>query len=299
MVTRIGDAAQSFRVTSTLQQTQGRIRDVQTAIASGKAFDRYADMPGSAGLLVRTKAEQAQTAVFITQNEQLLDRLRAADGALGSIGDVAERMRSLLVNRLDAATGASVPLDTEVDAALAEIEARLNLTVAGRYVFAGSRTDTAPVALPVPPPTTADASLYYKGDDVAVTARVAAKVELDHGVTAADDSFALLISALGQARQAHLAKDAGGLESALTDLTAALQGVADLRGQMGAKAARLESITESHRSTALYLGETVSRIESTDIPTAMTRLAQDQANLEAAYITVSRLSSLSLADYLR
>jgi hypothetical protein len=31
----------------------------------------------------------------------------------------------------------------------------------------------------------------------------------------------------------------------------------------------------------------------------MTRLAQDQANLEAAYLTTSRLSQLSLADYLR
>jgi flagellar hook-associated protein 3 FlgL len=299
MVTRVGDAAQSFRVASTLQQTQGRIRDAQVSIASGKVADRYADIPSSAGLLVRTKSERAQTAAFIAQNEQLLDHLQAADGALGAIGDIAERMRSLLVNRLDAATGASVPLDTEVDAALEEIQARLNLHIDGRYVFAGSRTDTAPVELPSPPITTADASLYYRGDAVAVTARVASNVELDHGVTAADDSFALLISALGQARQAHLAQDGSGLESALTDLTAALEGVAELRGGMGAKAARLESITESHRSSALYLDQTVSRIESTDLPTALSQLAQDQANLEAAYVTVSRLSSLSLAEYLR
>lgn len=299
MVGRVGDTAQTYRVSQALQQMQGRLRDVQTAIASGKAADRYADMPGNAGLLLRAQDERAQSTAFVAQNERLLDRLQASDGALGSIGNVAERMRSLLVNRLDAATGGSVPLDTEVTSALEEIEARLNLKVEGRHVFAGSRTDTAPVELPWPPAMAADASLYYNGDDVRVAARVGRDVELDHGVTAADGSFAQLISALGQAYEAHGSNDRAGLESALVDLTAAIDGIASLRGEMGAKAARLESITESHRSTILYLDQTIDRFEATDMPAALSRLAQDQANLEATYMTVSRLSSLSLADYLR
>jgi flagellar hook-associated protein 3 FlgL len=299
MVTRVGDAAQSARIATSLQQTQGRIRDAQTAIASGKAIDRFSDIPGTAGLLLRAKSDRAETTAFIGQNERLLDRMHTVDGTIGAVGDLAERMRALLVNRLDAATGSAVPLDSEIDSALEEVASRLNLRIDGRYVFGGSRTDTAPVVLPSPPATTTDASLYYRGDLVAVTARVASDVELDHGVTAADDGFALLVSALGQARAAHLAQDRAGLESALTDLSAAMDGIAELRGAMGAKAARLEAITESQRSTMLYLDETVSRIEATDIPTALSRLAEDQASLEAAFVTVSRLSQLSLADYLR
>src|SRR5262249_42499131 len=111
--------------------------------------------------------------------------------------------------------------------------------------------------------------------------------------------FAQLISALGQAREAHLTADNAGLESALTDLAAAIEGIADLRGDNGAKAARLGAMTETHRSTLLYLGETIDRLETTDLPKAMSKLAEEQANLEAAYMTVSRLSSLSLADFLR
>lgn len=299
MVGRVGDAAQSYRVGTTLQQMQGRLRDLQTSIATGKMADRYADMPASTGILLRSQSELAQIDAFVSQNEHLLDRLQAADGSLGAIGDLAERMRSLVVNRLDAATGASVPLDTEVESALEEIQARLNLKIDGRYVFAGSRTDTAPVDLPWPPITSSDSSLYYRGDTVSTLSRVAPNAELDHSLTAAEGPFAQLISALGQAREAHLAADNAGLESALADLSAAIDGIADLRGDNGAKAARLESITESHRSTSLYLGETIDRLESTDLPTAMSRLAEEQANLEAAYMTVSRLSSLSLADFLR
>jgi flagellar hook-associated protein 3 FlgL len=299
MVGRVGDAAQSYRVTYALQQMQGRLRDVQTSIASGKLADRYADMPSSAGPLLRAQSERAQSTTFVAQNERLRDRLQASDGALGSIADLAERMRSLVVNRLDAATGTSVPLDTEVESALEEIEARLNLQIEGRYVFGGSRTDSAPVELPWPPVTAADSALYYKGDHVQASARVASNVELAHGVTAAEDAFAQLISALGQAREAHLASHRGGLESALTDLTAAIDGIARLRGEMGAKAARLESITESHRSAILYLDQTIDHLEATDLPAALGRLAQDQASLEATYMTVSRLSTLSLADYIR
>ena len=299
MTTRIGDAAQSARIAATLQQTQGRIRDAQTAIASGKAIDRYSDIPATAGMLIRAKSDRAGMSDFIGRNERLLDRMNTADSAVGAIGDIAERMRSLLVNRLDAATGSAVPLDSEVDAALDQIAAQLNLKIDGRYVFGGSRTDTAPVALPSPPPTTSDPSLYYQGDAVSVTARVAPDVELSHAVTAADDGFATLISALGQAKAAHAAQDQAGLESALTDLSAAIDGIADLRGAMGATSARLEAITESQRSTELYLDETINRIEATDVPTALARLAEDQASLEAAFVTVSRLSNLSLADYLR
>ncbi|HMR31631.1 MAG TPA: flagellin [Geminicoccaceae bacterium] len=299
MVGRVGDAAQSYRTGTTLLQIQGRLRDLQTSIATGKAAGSYADMPSSTAVLLRSQSHRTQLGTFISQNEHLLDRLQAVDGALGAIGAIAERMRSLVVNRLDAATGASVPLDTEVDSALEEIEARLNLQIEGRYVFAGSRTDTAPVDLPSPPITSTDSSLYYQGDAVPTRSRVGPDVELDHSLTAAEGPFAQLISALGQAREAHLAGDNTGLESALTDLAAAIGGIADLRGDNGAKATRLESITETHRSTALYLDDTIDRLESTDLPAAMARLAEEQANLEAAYMTVSSLTKLSLVDFLR
>jgi flagellar hook-associated protein 3 FlgL len=72
-----------------------------------------------------------------------------------------------------------------------------------------------------------------------------------------------------------------------------------LRGQVGATGERLNTITDSQQSTATYLDDIVSRIEDADVPQTMTQLAQDQANLEAAYLTTSRLSQLTLADYLR
>ena len=114
------------------------------------------------------------------------------------------------MQRLDGGLGSDVPLDELVDTMLAEVEAALNTRLDGQYLFAGSRSDAAPVELPAPPPTTADPTLYYRGDAVRLTTRADAGLELAYGVTADAAPFAELIAALGQARAAHLADDRAG-----------------------------------------------------------------------------------------
>ena len=299
MITRVGDSAQSARISGIIQQTQARVRDAQIQVSTGKTASSYASLPDKTGLLLRTQQERALTDDWLQQGAQISDRLQAMEGAMGDISDIAERMRSLLVNRLDDSTGTSVPLVEEADTALGGIADALNLRVDGRYLFGGSRTDVQPVVLPDPPPTSADPSLYYQGDNVVLTARVGAGAELSYGRTAADGSFAQLISAVGEARAAHLSGDKAGLQSALDNLTQAIDGIAQLRGASGAKASHLDSVLENHRSTQLYLDEIVSRIQDTDVPSALTALSADQTNLEASYLTVGRLGALSLASYLR
>lgn len=297
---RVGDAAQSARTLATIQAANARLRAGQTEVATGKAAQRYDEIAPEAGLLLRAKGQRALAETYARQNEQVADRLTAMDGALSSLGGVAERMRTLLVQRLDGSTGALVPIDREGETLLAEAASRLNLRLDERYLFAGSRTDTVPVELPTGAPlTAADPAAYYRGDDLTVSVRADRDVEVPYGVTAADPAFANLLGGLGKAVEAHRAGDRGGLEAALGMMDAAIGQLAELRGELGATGARLEAIAEGQRGTAVYLGEVVSGIEDVDLPTTLTRIAQDQAGLEAAYLTTSRLGQLSLADFLR
>jgi flagellar hook-associated protein 3 FlgL len=291
MIGRIGDAAQSDRLMTALQSTTARLRSGQIAAATGKRATRYDEIARESGLLLRTKDQRALTTGFRQQNEQVVDRLTAMDGALANLRDIAERLRTLLTQRLDAATGDLVPLDREALTLQAEAAAQLNLRLDERYLFAGSRNDTAPVELPAATLTSSDPSLYYHGDRVVQTVRADRDVEVPYGVTADEPAFGGLLAALGMAAQAHLANDRSGLE--------ALNGIAELRGEVGATSTRLQGIAESQSSTVLYLDDIVTRIEDADVPQTLAQLAQDQAALEAAYLTTSRLGQLSLADYLR
>jgi flagellar hook-associated protein 3 FlgL len=299
MAARIGDLAQSQRLTAGLSAIQSRLREAQVAVASGKAATRYDQIADRAGELVRVKDARALTVTLADQNERLGQRLQLIDGALGSVADVAARARTALLQRLDGGMGSDVPLDVLVDTMLAEIQSALNTRQDGQYLFAGSRSDAAPVALPATPATTVDPALYYRGDAVRLTTRADAGLELAYGVTADAAPFAELIAMLGQARAAHLADDRAGLTAAMGGLETALDGVTGLRAGVGIVAERLEAVTESQRTAVLYLDEIVAGIEDTDLAAVLTRLASDQASLEAGYSVTGKLASLSLADYLR
>lgn len=296
---RIGDLAHATRLSAIVQTVQGRIKDTQVAVSTGKEARRYADMAPSVGLLLRSKEQRAAADGFITQNEQIGHRLNAMDGALGNLQSVAERFRNLLVQRLDASTGSSVPLAAEAGQMLDEVAAQLNRKLDDRHLFAGTRTDAPPVVLPTPPPTVSDPTLYYRGDSVKLAVRADEGVELPYGVTADETVFADLIGALGSAQAADPANDRAALEAALSRADRVVEALAAKRGEVATTAGHLESITESQRGSVLYLDRIVSDLEDTDLPAAISRIATDSANLEATYLTISRLNDLSLADYLR
>jgi flagellar hook-associated protein 3 FlgL len=221
------------------------------------------------------------------------------DAALGSVIDIAARARTALIQRVDGGLGDDVPLNTMIDGMLGELEAALNARQDGQYLFAGSRSDNAPVDLPSPPPITADPALYYRGDSVRLTTRADLGLELSYGVTADAAPIAALVASLGQARAAHLVDDDAGLKTAMAGLESALDGLTGLRAGVGMTAERLESVTEGQRTSILYLDEIVSSIEDADLAAVLTRIAVDRTALEAGYAVTGKLASLSLADYLR
>lgn len=299
MLTRIGDLGQNRRLTTTMLELQSRSRVDQQAVASGKAATSYAQIADRAGVLVRANDSRQIKAAFVERNEQLVARMQAADSALDGLVSIAERARNLLVQRLDGATGREVPLAAETEAMLAEVASKLNATFDGSYLFGGSRSGTPPVELPTPPITSADPTLYYQGDEVRASSRIEEGAVLEHGVLASEAPFAHLIAALGLAGSAHAADDQAGLEAALSQVGEALSGIVDVRSRHAVATARVETVAESQQSTILYLDEVIASIEDTDLPEVMARLSRDQANLEAAYLVMGRLNSLSLTDYLR
>lgn len=299
MTARIGDLGQSRVLGTLLLQTQARVREAQVDIASGVRAQRWDEIADRARLLVAARDERAVTEQFLAQNDQVASRIAAMDSALRGIGEIAERLRTVLVAHLGEPGKSAIPLEVEAEQMAQEVAALLNRQLDGRFLFAGSRTAAPPVALPDPLPTTADPTLYYRSDTTEPSVRAARDVELTYGVTAAAAPFAQLFAALGQAHDAHLADDRAGLEQALAHAAAAIEGLAEERGRLAVAGARLESIADGQRGAVLYLDELIHAIAETDLAEAAARLARDQAALEASYLVVARLNQLSLAEYLR
>jgi flagellar hook-associated protein 3 FlgL len=299
MPDRIGDFSHQTRMADLMAAARIRVRDLETDVATGKSIRRYAEIPMEAGTLLRTREQIAGHDNFVEQNERLGNQLQAMDGVLGNVVSIAERLRTLLVQRLNDPTGQEMPLDVEAASMAQEVAAQLNFALDGRYLFSGTRTDQRPVALPATLPTSVDPSLYYQGDRLDRTVWIDGQVELALPARADDPALGGLFAALGTTLAAHVSNDRAALETALGQAEQAVAGVVELRSRVGASAARVEGVTEGQRSTILYLDQTRSAIEDTDVAEAMTRMAQDKVAIEASYLIVSQVSRLSLADYLR
>ena len=176
-----------------------------------------AAIAGETGLLLHARNSQRHAAAFVTTNTTTTDRINTMDTALGNVLDIAERARTLLIQRLDPSLGGDVPLDSEIDSMLQEVAAQLNKRLGDRYLFAGSRTDTAPVELPDTINGPADLADIYRGDDVRLTVRAAEGVEISYGIPASD-AFDLM-NVLAAIKEAHLAGDTAGLQASVDQFT--------------------------------------------------------------------------------
>jgi flagellar hook-associated protein 3 FlgL len=294
---RTGDLAQFTRTMGNMQEVQSRLRYANLQVATGKAAHSYAELGADSGTLMRTETALQRTEMFAEQNDRLTNELNLMDGAIATIEDVAEEFRQALIARRNDATGAAVKLDLEAQGMIDRVVGALNLKVDGRYAFAGSKTDTPPVdagAMGDP----ANAS-YYDGDDIPLRARIDLDAEATYGVTADAAGFRDLLAGLELAIAGHNADDDGQLQQAATLAERAVDGVVAERSELATVTARVESTRAAQAGTALYLQDIVSRIADTDVPATMAQISQDQVSLEASYAIMSRLSRLSLTDYLR
>ncbi|MCK9826141.1 hypothetical protein NOCD_21865, partial [Nocardioides cavernae] len=89
------------------------------------------------------------------------------------------------------------------------------------------------------------------------------------------------------------------LDTSLADISAASDQVSTVQASLGARAARVDLETSRLKDTGVDREATRSALEDTDIPTAVVELQKTMTILSATQASFSKLSSLSLFDYLR
>ena len=124
--------------------------------------------------------------------------------------------------------------------------ADLNVELDGRHLFAGSRTDTAPVVLdPAFSAFGAADDTYYQGDAVELTVRADVDHDLTYGMTADREGFQELIGALRATIEGDGSDDQALLESALDLVNAALPKITGYRSEIGAARRRSSGSTSA------------------------------------------------------
>lgn len=275
------------------------LNKANSVVATGKRILKLSDDPVglTQGLNIKsTLSNIEQMGRNITLGKSWL---AASESALSQVQDVISEAKTLSVQMATGSIDASERRSAAqtVQNLLEELVSLANTEVSGRYVFAGSATDTTPFSLE------SDNSVQYHGDDEAFTV----KIGKDATVAVGSDGQAVF-GTLGQPDDVfgvfHALKtalennDIDGIQSAMNDLDSRFDHVASKISDIGSKMLRMEMKENIFQDLDLTNTERLSRIEDADITEAILDLQAKELAYQAALSSASKVLQMSLLDYM-
>ena len=293
------------RATERMSNIQNRLATTQAQMAESKQILSPSDAPDQAAAIQRLKGEVQRQDSHMRTLDVALRRYTAEETALTASNDIITRMKEL---GLQAANDTLSPDDRKGVAV--ELIALRNQLLSlgntrddtGNYLFSGTRVNTPAFA------EDASGEVVYQGDQTQI--RIPAGEERTVQFTrAGTDVFSRVVREDGESVSFFDALDQmiEGVEDSSSDDIR--QGISDLNQmhhnlslsqvQNGSDQTVVQSQLDVLDETSLRFKSTLSEIEDLDYAAAVTRMNKEMMALEAAMGSFSKISGLSLFDYIR
>ncbi|HEY4135704.1 MAG TPA: flagellin [Alphaproteobacteria bacterium] len=306
-MTRVSDLGQYNQTLSNLRNTQTTIDTLSAQAGTGFKSTTYSGIASGSRQLVSLESALSRNDQYKTNNQTVQLRLQTMEQSTTSLVTLATNFKTLLTNALNNQNVSDLDLSEQTQNMLNEAARQLNAKVGDRYVFSGTKTDTPPVDLndpdfvapPTSYPSTPDTS-YYQGDSTRLSTQAAENYTVNYGATADEPAFEKLVRSLKLASTVTTDPlDRDRLNDALDLVNSAIQDMPNITSRIGAAETALDNVTTGNDDLKVYLNQSVTDITSVNVPETMTRLTSEQTLLQASYMTISTLSQLNLASYLR
>jgi flagellar hook-associated protein 3 FlgL len=286
-----------------LQANMVALAKAQTQVTTGKRLTAASDDPAAATQIMSSNSSLASLEQYRTNVQRASSRVNIEDATLSQLGDLISRAKTLGLAQGDdtASPQTRSVANAEVNQIFKQIVDLGNTKFGNEYLFGGQQSTTAPFAA-----TGSGATLDYTttnpqgaraigigdGQTVAPT-HDGKQVFLDTGVL---DAVKSLSQALDPASATY---GQAGIANALTKIDTAFNSVQNVVGDTGATANRLSSVSQNLDALKTNLTTFKSNLEDVDVESAMTELTSRQVAYQAALLATTKVTSLSLADYLR
>jgi flagellar hook-associated protein 3 FlgL len=333
-ITSVADQARSFFLSQNQAQVKTDLTRLTQELASGQASDLSDALRGDFTALSGIERSLRLFEAYRNSGAEAALTTSAAQAALGTIQDQLFEIGPALL----AASSTGAGNQMEIVAAGAEDRlntsiAMLNQQVAGRALFSGTATDTQPLIsadallaqlapLAAGAVDTADLiatldawfmdagggfeTLAYQGSTAPAAGFSVAEGEIvGNPLTALDPPLRKAL--LGMALASLVAQGQGPateadkqqlLEAAALQILEGNEGVTDLRAGLGDVEARIESAMVRNDTARSFLELERNALTGIDPFTVATELQEAQIRLESLYLLTTRLSRLSLTEYM-
>ncbi|MFH1671937.1 MAG: flagellar hook-associated protein FlgL [Pseudomonadota bacterium] len=270
-------------------------------VATGKRINKLSDDPvGLTSVLnlhsARSNIEQLHRNINTGRSW-----LNTVESALISVDDLITDAKTLCVQMTNATVGSDErqTAATNVQNYLDELKSLANTDVNGRYIFAGSKTDTAPFDFNA-------TNGIYNGDDDPFSVKIGKNMNTAVGRDGetvfgangtADDIFKTLID-LKTALQNNDVSGVNGIQAQMDRLENHFNKINTTVSDTGQKVIRLDVREGIIGDLAFVYTERLSKLEDADMVEAIMELKKKETTYQAALSAASKVMQVSLVDYL-
>jgi flagellar hook-associated protein 3 FlgL len=304
--TRITQSMLSRGLMWDLNDVATRLSQTQRKMSSGKELNRPSDDPFAVSRAISLRDELEAVRQFKRNVNEGLAWNEVTETALGRIGDIVQRARELVIQASsDTFEGVSrESVATEIDQLIEAAKDHANATHAGRYVFAGTLTDTAPY--------TAGATDTYNGNTdpiarvigpgVSVQVNIIGETIFGNGQAPVpgDDRLLDVLRDIADHLRGNTPADLNQLRNGdLQRLDANFDELLRIRATVGATTTRLEAAEASLGEVEETSIKLLSDVEDADYAEVLLEYSTQQAVYQSALKAGANVLQSSLLDFLR
>jgi flagellar hook-associated protein 3 FlgL len=281
-----------------LNQTKLATQQASTAIASGRSVNVPSDNPTAAALLVENNDQATFNAGYLQSLNAVQGQLSTADSTLSSVVAALQRAISLGVEGGNGtlSDGDRAAIANELQGIQSQLVSLGNTSYQGRFVFAGTATDTPPYVVD----NLAPSGVNYVGNSGVNQVSIGSGYKLTVNqpgsqlLSAPGNDIFLAVNGLIQALQTNT-----GIGDAVTAVGTASRFISAQRVFYGNASNQAQSQTTYLNTAKLQIAQQENTLGGSDLATAASNLTQAGVNTQATLATISKLSENNLFSYLK
>lgn len=284
-------------VRSMLQQQDGMFR-LQQQLSSGKRIMTPSDDPIGAARAHELAQSISLNTQYTDNRYRAADSLQQVDSTLGGVSNLIQSVRTMAV-----AAGNPAFSDSERQMMATELRGHFDELLGlantrdeqGNYLFSGFQGNTRPFEQ-------TGGSVTYEGDQEQRLIQVSSSRQLPVSETGdaifgpdGSNIFQTIDGFIGALETSSGGTVlSGAVGTALQDLDSALDNVLTKRAAVGSRLQEIDTLQQIGEDTAIQYEQSLSRLQDLDFAQAISDMIRQQALLEAAQKTFTRVSGLSL-----
>lgn len=253
------------------------ITEKQVQVSTGKRLQRASDDPLATSRLANLKRAQANDTARASNINLGITLTGQADVQMRTMSDLLARTKELAIAGANASLSPAdrTSIAAEINVMADEIDAMaLVKSPTGQRLFSTG------------------GSLAIRFDDDAIFAPVPTRAEVF------ETGGVAISQIMRDAASAISANDTAQINAGLTSVEGAINHAADTAAKIGLNAARLDRLQESRAFRAISVSEERSKLEDTDLSSAIAELNGMTLTLEAAQAAFARINRRTLMDFL-